>query len=44
MSNQINCYECGEKADFVEADYPFQTYCLPCIREMYPREGEGEDE
>ena len=33
MSSERNCYECGDKAHYVDVDYPFEMYCLPCIKE-----------
>lgn len=26
-----DCYECGNRAVFVELDYPFTLYCVACI-------------
>ena len=44
MSNGFgDCFECGNKATFADLNYPFYAYCLPCIREMYPAKGEGNE-
>ena len=36
---KVDCFECGNKALFVDIDYPFNPYCGNCIRDMYsPKE------
>jgi hypothetical protein len=43
MSNEYNCYDCGDKADYIDIPTSLM-HCVGCIREMYPPKGEGEDE
>jgi hypothetical protein len=35
MSNEYDCYECGNRAHYIDIQDSYM-YCLPCIREMYP--------
>ena len=41
MSTVRDCYECGNKANFAALDYPFEMYCLPCVKEMKSMKGKS---